>query len=551
MPPDRPAGRPFASRSEVIAPRAMAATSQPLATQAAVEVLRAGGGAVDAAIAANAVLAVVEPTGCGPGGDLFALVWEAASGRLHGYNGSGRSPAGLSLAHLQSLRLPRIPARGPLPISVPGAVDGWFALHARFGRLPMTELLAPAIHYAEGGFPVTEVIAHTWAKEATRLADQPGFAATYLPGGRAPKKGEVFRNPGLAATLRALAQGGRESFYEGEIAREIGRAVQGAGGFLSAADLAAHRGAWVEPVSVSYRGHEVWELPPNGQGIAALQMLAILDGYDLSALGFGSADHLHLLVEAKKLAYEDRARLYADPDVAAAPVRGLVSKRYAAARRKRIDLRRAALSHPPGEPEALEVLEIGDTVCLATGDGDGNMVSLLQSNFRGMGSGIVPEGLGFSLQNRGELFALTPDHANVYAPGKRPFHTIIPAFVTRGGRPLLAFGVMGGGFQPQGHVQILLNLLDFGMNYQEAGDAPRALHEGSSEPTGERMDDGGRVYLESGFPYETLRELVERGHRVGWNVGDYGGYQAVARDAERRVYYGASESRKDGQAAGF
>jgi len=529
----------------------MAATSQPLATQAAVEILRLGGSAVDAAIAANAVLAVVEPTGCGPGGDLFAMVWEAGPGghgRLHGLNGSGRSPAGLTLAHLRGLRLARIPPRGPLPISVPGAVDGWFALHARFGRLPVADLLAPAIHYAEQGFPVTEVIAHTWAEEAEVLGGQPGFAATYLPGGRAPAKGEPFKNAGLAATLRALVQGGRDAFYAGEVARAIEEAVAAAGGFLTAADLAAHRSTWVEPVSVSYRGHEVWELPPNGQGIAALQMLAILEGYDLRRLGFGSADHLHLLIEAKKLAYEDRARFYADPDFARAPVPALLATRYAAERRRRIDPRRAALAQPPGDPGALDA---GDTVCLATGDAQGNIVSLLQSNFRGMGSGIVPAGLGFSLQNRGELFAMEPGHANVYAPGKRPFHTIIPAFVTRAGRPVLAFGVMGGGFQPQGHVQILVNRLDFGMGYQEAGDAPRVLHEGSSEPTGGTMEDGGRVSLESCFAYETIRELGERGHRVGWNAGEYGGYQAVAWDDERRIYYGASESRKDGHAAGF
>ncbi len=543
----------------------MAATSQPLATQAAVEILRQGGSAVDAAIAANAVLAVVEPTGGGPGGDLFAMVWDAGTHRLHGLNGSGRSPAGMSLQHLRALRLARIPARGPLSISVPGAVDGWFALHGRFGRLPMAELLAPAIGYAEQGFPVTEVIAHTWGREAEALADQPGFAEVFLPDGRAPRKGEIFVNRDLAATLRALAAGGRDAFYQGEIGRAIAASVMAAGGFLAAADLIAHRSSWVEPVAVSYRGHEVWELPPNGQGVAALQMLALLEGYDLRALGFGSADHLHLLIEAKKLAYEDRARFYADPEFARAPVAALVSPEYAAARRRRIDPRRAAAAQPagsfggasgnlagsPGGIGTTGAIDAGDTVCLATGDAEGNMVSLLQSNFRGMGSGIVPAGLGFSLQNRGELFSLEPGHANVYAPGKRPFHTIIPAFVTRGGRPLLAFGVMGGAFQPQGHVQILVNLLDFGMNYQEAGDAPRLLHEGSSEPTGERMEDGGQVALESGFAYAAVRELVERGHRVGWNLGDYGGYQAVAWDAERRVYYGASESRKDGQAAGF
>jgi gamma-glutamyltranspeptidase / glutathione hydrolase len=542
---DRIAGRTFASRSEVLAPHAMAATSQPLATQAAVAVLRDGGSAVDAAIAANAVLGVVEPTGAGIGGDLFALVWDPETGKLHGLNGSGRSPAALSLDHFRALRLSRIPSFGPLPVSVPGAVDGWFALHGRFGLLPMERLLAPAIGYAREGFPVSEVIAGQWAEDVVLRERFPNFLATFAPGGRAPRKGERFRNPDLARTLTTITREGRDAFYRGEIARAINLYMKRAGGFLSADDLAAHTSTWVEPVSTTYRGHEVWELPPNGQGIAVLQMLNLLEGYDLAGMGFGSADFIHTFVEAKKLAFADRVRWCVDPDFQRIPVPELISKAYAAERRKAIDPRRAALTAEAGRPHD------GDTVYLATADAQGSMVSLIQSNYRGMGSGMTPDVLGFVLQDRGELFDLTPGRPNSYAPGKRPFHTIIPGFLTRAGQPVAAFGVMGGDFQPQGHVQILVNLLDFGMNLQEAGDAPRILHEGPSEPTGERMTDGGRVCLESGIPWETIRDLIGRGHQVGWNVGDYGGYQAIRRDAEQRVYCGASESRKDGQAAGY
>jgi len=544
---DRVAGRSFASRSEVFAPHAMAATSQPLATQAAVAVLRDGGSALDAAIAANAVLGVVEPTGAGIGGDLFALVWDPETCRLHGLNASGRSPAALSLDHFRALRLTRIPSFGPLPVSVPGAVDGWFTLHGRFGRLPMERLLAPAVGYAREGFPVSEVIAAQWAEDVLLLAQFPNFLATFAPGGRAPRKGERFRNPDLARTLETIAREGRDAFYRGEIARAIDLYMKKAGGFLSADDLAAHASTWVEPLSTTYRGHEVWELPPNGQGIAVLQMLNLLEGYDLAGLGFGSPEHLHLLVEAKKLAFADRARWCSDPDFCSIPVAELISKEYAAERQKAIDLRRAAPAAAPGTPFATD----GDTVYLATADARGSMVSLIQSNFRGLGSGMTPDGLGFCLQDRGELFDLTPGRPNSYAPGKRPFHTIIPGFLTRAGQPVAAFGVMGGDFQPQGHVQILVNLLDFGMNLQEAGDAPRLLHAAPSEPTGERMTDGGRVCLESGFSWETIRELLARGHQVGWNAGDYGGYQAIRWDPEERVYCGASESRKDGQAAGY
>jgi gamma-glutamyltranspeptidase/glutathione hydrolase len=525
----------------------MAATSQPLATGAAVGVLKKGGTAVDAAIAANAVLGLVEPTGCGIGGDLFAIVWDARSRKLHGLNASGRSPLGLTLERFRELGLSRIPSFGPLSLSVPGAVDGWFELHARFGTLSMKELLASAIAYALEGFPVTEIIAEAWAANARALGGFPGFAETFLVGGRAPRKGEVFRNPDLAASLEKIAESGREAFYRGEIAERIENGVAKAGGYLARLDLERHRSEWVEPVSASYRGFDVWELPPNAQGIAALQILNLLEGFDLMGMGFGTASHLHHFIEAKKLAFEDRARFYADPDFASIPVAELISKEYAVRRRKLIDSRKAALEYPSGDP----LLATGDTVYLATADREGNMVSLIQSNFRGMGSGLCPSGLGFGLQNRGELFSLDESHPNAYAPGKRPFHTIIPAFVTREGEPFLSFGVMGGDAQPQMHAQILMNVVDFTMNLQEAGDAPRVLHSGSSDPTGGIMKDGGEVHLESGFPEDALRGLLHLGHRLTPAPGAFGGYQAIGVDTAARVYYGASESRKDGQAAGF
>ncbi len=547
LPQDRITGRTFATRSEVIAQHGMAATSQPLATQAALDVLKNGGNAIDAAICANAVLGLVEPTGNGIGGDLFAIVWDAKTKQLHGYNGSGRSPKSLTLAYFQEQKIEEIPAYGPLPVSVPGTVDGWFALHERFGSLPMNEILEPAIRYAEEGFPVSELIAHYWAGSARFLSRYPGFREQMTLNGRGPRKGEIWRNPNLALTLSEIAEGGREVFYEGEIARTIADYMQENGGFLSYDDLAEHRGEWVAPVSTSYRGVELWELPPNGQGIAALQILNILEGFDIAAMGFGSADHVHHFVEAKKLAFEDRARFYADPALVDVPVDVLISKEYAAERRAKINSRRAARRVSAGSSK----LEAGDTIYLCTADEAGNMVSLIQSNYRGMGSGMTPPGLGFVLQDRGELFDLTPGRANTYAPGKRPFHTIIPAFLTRDGQPWVAFGVMGGATQPQAHAQIVINLVDFDMNLQEAGDAPRILHSGSSEPTGERMTDGGELSLETGFDYEVIRTLVGRGHKTVWKVGPYGGYQAILRDPETGVYYGASESRKDGQAAGW
>jgi gamma-glutamyltranspeptidase/glutathione hydrolase len=544
---DRVTGAPFASRSEVIAHQGAAATSHPLATQAAIEILRRGGSAVDAAIAANAVLGVVEPTGSGIGGDLFAIVWDARTQRLHGLNASGRSPHGLTLEHLRSLGLRSIPSYGPLPVTVPGCLDGWMELHGRFGRLPLAVILEPAIHYARDGFPVTELIAYYWGRGGRVLGDQPNFAKTFLPDGRAPRKGDVFHNRDLARTYEAIAKEGGEAFYRGHLMRTTVTFCERVGCFLRARDFEEHASTWVEPVSTTYRGYEVWELPPNGQGIAVLQMLNILEPYDLRAMGHNSAAYLHHLIEAKKIAYEDRARFYADPEVARVPTATLISKPYAAVRRELFNPSRAGRRIEPGDP----ALAHGDTVYLTVADKDRNMVSLIQSNYRGFGSGLVPDGLGFCLQDRGELFHLDENHPNVYAPHKRPFHTIIPGFVTREGKPVLSFGVMGGDMQPQGHVQVLCNWIDFGMGLQEAGDAPRFHHLGSSEPTGGTMTDGGYVALESGVSMEARRGLVQMGHDVRFESGGFGGYQAILHDAARDVYIAASESRSDGQAAGY
>jgi gamma-glutamyltranspeptidase/glutathione hydrolase len=531
-----------------MAENGMVATSQPLATAVGVEVLRAGGSAVDAAIAANAMLGLVEPTGCGIGGDLFAIVWDATARRLVGLNASGRSPRSLSLDDLRALRLERIPADGPLSVSVPGAVDGWFALHTQFGALPMPELLAPAIAYARAGFPVTEIIAGYWAADAERCRANPGFAEVFLPGGRAPAAGARFKNPRLADAYALIAARGRDAFYTGDIAAAIEAGMRAAGGFITRADLAAHTSESVAPVATNYRGYDVWELPPNGQGIAVLQMLNVLEAYDLAGLGFGSTRHLHLLIEAKKLAFEDRARYYADPAFAAVPVTQLISKSYAASRRALLRDDRALSEPGCGDPAALAA---GDTVYLAAADAAGNMVSLIQSNYLGMGSGVTVPGFGFGLQSRGSAFALDLRHPNCYAPGKRPFHTIIPAFLTRAGKPVMAFGVMGAAMQPQGHVQVLTNLIDFGMNVQEAGDAPRVRHEGSSEPTGARMAGSGQVYLESQFPEAAVAGLAALGHEVARAREGFGGYQAILYDERQHVYKGASESRKDGCAAGY
>ncbi len=544
---DRITGKSFATRSEVIARHGMAATSQPLATQIAIDILKDGGTAVDAAIAANAALGLMEPTGCGIGGDLFAIIWDADTKKLYGLNASGRSPYSLTLEYFKQQGLTTIPPYGSLPVTVPGCVDGWFEMHEKFGKLSMKKILAPAIRYAREGFPLSELIAYYWGRSVPILEKWSGFKETFMPGGRAPKKGEIFRNPNLASTYEKIAKGGRDAFYKGDIAKTIDVFMKREGGFLSYRDLADHHSQWVEPVSTRYRGYDIWELPPNGQGIAALQILNILEGYDIKSMGFGSAEYIHTFVEAKKLVFEDRAKFYADPDFNDIPIAELISKEYAEKRRKLIDPKRAARSYEPGNP----ALETGETIYLTVADGDGNMVSLIQSNYRGMGSGLSPDGLGFILQDRGELFNLEEGTFNTYAPHKRPFHTIIPAFITKDGKPLLSFGVMGGSMQPQGHAQIVVNLIDFGMNLQEAGDAPRVRHTGSSQPTGGKMTDGGFVNLESGFHDEVTRELTKMGHRVQMSVGGYGGYQAILYDMKNGVYFGASESRKDGQAAGY
>lgn len=557
---DRVTGKPFATRSEVYAPHAMAATSHPLATQIALQTMRDGGSAVDAAIAANAALGLMEPTGNGIGGDLFAIVWDPKTKKLHGYNGSGRSPKALTLDEFKRRGLTDIPAHGPLPVSVPGTVDAWFALHGRFGKRTMAQNLAPTIRYARDGHPVHEVIAYYWGRSVTVLSKWPGFKEQFTVDGdtpdqrRGPRKGEMWRNPNLANTLEKIANGGRDAFYKGDIARSIDAYFKANDGFLRYEDMAAHRGEWVEPVSTNYRGYDVWELPPNGQGIAALQILNLLEPYDLKSYGFGSPEHVHLFVEAKKIAFADRAASYADPAFYKTPVARLISKAYAKERGALLSMDRAMKAAEPG---IIPELNEGDTIYMTVADADGMMVSLIQSNYRGMGSGMAPPGLGFIFQDRGEMFVLKdcdrkPAHPNCYAPGKRPFQTIIPAFVTKDGKPWLSYGVMGGAMQPQGHVQILLNMIDFGMNLQEAGDAPRIQHDGSTEPTGQNtaMTDGGEVDLETGFPIETIRALMRKGHSVRFADGPYGGYQAIMVNPEGG-YIGASESRKDGQAAGY
>lgn len=545
---DRLTGETFTTRSEIIAQNGMAATSQPLATQVALDVLKKGGSAMDAAIAANAVLGLVEPASCGIGGDIFAIVWDAKSQKLFGFNGSGRAPKALTLDYFVENNMKYVPFYGPLPVTVPGCVDGWFAMHQKFGKLPMKELLQPAIDYGTKGFPVSEVIAYEMESNYEGLKDQPGFAATYLRNGTTPKKGDVFKNPDLANTYQLISDKGRDAFYKGKIARTISDFMKKHGGFLAYDDFANHTSNWIEPVSINYRGYDIWELPPNGQGTAALQMLNILEGYDIASMGFGSTEYLHILTEAKKLAYEDRAKFYADPDFNDIPLKQLLSKEYAQKQRSLIDEAKAARTYPSGDFE----IESGNTTYLTVADKDGNMVSLIQSIYSEFASGMVPDGLGFVLQNRGQMFNVQDKtHANALEPGKRPFHTIIPAFITKDGTPYMSFGLMGGAVQPQGHAQIVVNILDFGMNLQEAGDAPRMRHRGSSQPTGLVMTDGGTLNLESGFDYKTIRELRKKGHDVSFAVGIYGGYQAIGVDVETKVYTGASESRKDGQAAGY
>lgn len=531
---DRITGESFATRSVVLGQNGMVATSHPLATQIGLDILKNGGNAIDAAIAANAALGLMEPTGCGIGGDLFAIVWDGKTQKLYGLNASGRSPQGLTLDYFEEQNMKKIPSLGPLPVSVPGAVDGWFELHTKFGSKSMEEILAPAIQYAEDGFPLTELIAWYLQRSVPYYNSKgyPNIEDTYINqnGGTLPNEGEIYKNPYLANTYKKIAAGGRDAFYKGDIAKTITSFIKEQGGFLSMNDLKNHKSEWVEPVSINYRGYDVWELPPNGQGIAALQMLKILEGYDFSSIEFGSAEHLHLFTEAKKLAFEDRAKYYADMDFFDVPLEQLLSDEYAKERRKLIGERAGRYS--AGEIAA------GETIYMTVADSEGTMISLIQSNYRGMGSAMVPPQLGFMLQDRGELFSLKRGQANTYEPGKRPFHTIIPAFITKDGQPYVSFGVMGGDFQPMGHTQIVMNLIDFGMNIQEAGDAPRWDHTGGATPMGRETTNTGTIRTESGIPYTTIRELMDKGHRIGTVRGVYGGYQAILWDAINKVYHG-------------
>ena len=542
---DRITGELFSTRSEVIAENGMVATSHPLATHVGIDILKNGGNAIDAAIAANAAIGLMEPTGNGIGGDLFAIIWIEKDKKLYGLNASGRSPKNLTLDYFKNNNFSEIPAYGPLPVSVPGCVDGWFEMHEKFGSTPMRDILEPAIEYADNGFPVTELVSYYMKKASKNFDMYPNFKETYYINGTTPKKGQIFQNKDLANTLRVIVKKGRKGFYEGEIAKAISDFIIEQGGFLSNDDLKNHKSEWIDPVSTSYRGFDIWELPPNGQGIAALQILNLLEAYDIKSMGFGSAEYIHHFTEAKKIAFADRAKYYADMDFNKIPVDYLISKEYSELRRTEINSNKAALKVSAGE------IENGDTIYLTTADKDGNMVSLIQSNYRGMGSGMVPPGLGFMLQDRGELFSLEEGHFNVYEPEKRPFHTIIPAFITKENKPYVSFGLMGGAMQPQGHAQIVINLIDFGMNLQEAGDAPRIRHLSNQQPTGGNMLDGGELSLESGFDYKEIRQLIELGHKVIFDLGSFGGYQAIMYDDKMGVYFGASESRKDGSAMGY
>lgn len=566
---DRYTGLPWATRSPVLAQHGMAATEQPLATQIAIDILKKGGSAVDAAIAANAAIGLMQPVLNGIGGDCFVIVYDPKTHKLYGYNGSGRSPMSRDLTRMRSeiaaayakAGLPakdHIPPVGSLPVTVPGTVDAWFALHGRFGKLPIKEDLAPAIAYATNGFPVTELIAAYWKENMAAFGKYKGLIEesdnarhTYLipdaDGGHTPAQGEIFRNKDLAHTLTLIADGGRDAFYKGPIAHTMDAYFKRIGGDLRYEDFANHHGEWVTPLSVNYRGYDVYELPPNGQGAAVLQMLQILKAYDLKKMGAGSANTLTAMLEAKRLAFEDLARWYADPKFAKVPIKGLISDKYADERRKLIHLDHANPNIGPGDPRLFD----GDTIYLTTADKDGMMVSLIQSNYRGMGSGLVADGLGFMFQDRGELYSLDPKSPNVYAAGKRPFHTIIPGFVMKDGQPFMSFGLMGGDMQPQGHVQVLTDIIDFGMNVQEAGDAARWRHYGGAEPTGEPSTGIGTVEMESGFSPDVKAELAKRGYKIVPGTGAFGGYQAILWDAKHKVYWGASEMRKDGEAMGY
>ena len=530
------------NRSTVVCRNGVVCTSQPLATMAGIDILKAGGNAVDAAVCANAMLSLAEPMSCGPGGDLFAIVWIEKDRKLYGLNASGRSPYNWDLDAARDLGIKSIPSYSPLAWSVPGCVSGWAALLDRFGSRTFAHVLEPSIHYAREGFPVSPIIASGWGFDPK---NHPTLANTFMPGGKAPRFGDIFRNSDLAESYELLSNQGTAAFYEGKIAERIVKFSQANGGRFSMRDFRDHEATWVEPATTNYRGYDVWEIPPNGQGIAVLQILNVLEEFDIGALAPNSAEHLHLFIEAKKLAFEDRAVYYADMDFADVPLDRLISKAYAKGRAKRINPREAAMEVAAGEPHG------GDTVYLTAADREGNMISLIQSIYHGWGSHIVPDGLGFAIQNRGKSFALDPTHRNKLEPHKRPFHTIIPAFVTKDGEPVFAFGVMGGDFQPQGQSQVLMNLIDFGMSPQQAGEQPRVEHSGSSSPTGEAARGGGVVRFEHHIPDETKQTLADMGHRINNRPGAFGGYQGIWREENPRRYFAGSDPRKDGCAIGY
>lgn len=537
----------FAAGKEVLAEHGMVATSHKRAVAIGVEILKRGGNAIDAAIATNAAMGVVEPMSCGAGGDLYAIVWDAKTQKLYGLNASGRSPYAATIEYFAQKGLKEIPTSGPLSWSVPGAVDGWDQLRQKFGTMGWDELLSPAIECAEKGVEVPPTIGGFFQAAEPILKRHPDAAKTFLTkDGHAPRAGDVFVNPYIAKTYREIVRGGRDAYYKGRIAKEIVDFSQKNGGLFALRDFEDHTSTWVDPVSTTYRGVRVWEIPPPGQGISVLQMLNLIEPFDIKSMRAGSADWFQLFIESKRLAYADRAKYYTDPEFAKVPVAQLISKDYAKTRQPMINLKRAADHTPPGE-----VALGGDTIYLCVVDKDRNCVSLIQSNYNGFGSGLVPGDLGFALQNRGTLFALDPHHANHLEPHRRPFHTIIPAMVTKDDKPWFVFGVMGGDMQPQGHVQVLVNLLDFGMDAQAAGDAPRVEHIGSATPTGRAEQGVGTVHAEPGVGKTVMQELERRGHNVITVKKNGGGYQGILIDPDTGKLRGASESRRDGEAKGY
>ncbi len=556
---DRPSGASFASRSAAMGCNGAAGTAQPVATQVAIEMLRRGGSAVDAAVAANAALGFLEPTSSGLGGDCYAMIWDPQRARVVSLAGSGESPRALSLAtaraHAVNGALPKL---GAVTVSVPGALDAWWTLHQRYGRLPWRELFQPAIRLATDGVPVPQIIGY-YIYRNLRAFTRPGSGVeetanalhTYAPGGQAPREGTVFRNPDLARTYATIAEGGRDAFYDGPIADTIQRYFHRIGGWMTRDDLRRHHSEWLDPLVTSYRGVEVYGMAANTQGLATLQMLNMLEHFDLRAMGFQSPASLQVQIEAKRLAYEDRARYYADPHFAKVPVAWLNSKEYAAQRAKLISPDRVNRSVRPGDAPSH-----GDTTYFTVADPSGMMVSMIQSNFRGMGSGLVADGLGFMFQDRGQLFSLRDGHPNIYAPGKRPFQTIIPGFATRGGQPWMSFGVMGGDMQPMGQQQIIVNRVDYGLDIQAAGDSPRWHHEGSSQSMGEDqpgLPSDGILRLETGVPDATKSALAGLGWTMAPSDGGFGRYECIEHrmSGPDRVWAAASEMRADGCALAY